>query len=236
MKIIALILLFGVFQFSNGNQTGEVRIVGGEDAVLGQFPHQVLWAYNSNVFCGGSIYNEVTIITAAHCCKVFDEGLIQLDETIIMAGRIDIDDIVSGQEISIQSYLIHPDYIGIDNHYNDICLLNLDWTTGLVFTEKVKAIALNSETLVAGTKCIVSGWGTLEVRFQFNLNIWILMNVWFYTIFFCNSRNLASLLIYSNMLNFLFGLMTNVLELLKDMTLTQLTLNLNFVHMKWYFI
>ena len=74
MEIIFLILLFGVFQFSNGNPTGEVRIVGGEDAVLGQFPHQVLWAYrhNSIVFCGGSIYNEVTIITAAHCCKVFD--------------------------------------------------------------------------------------------------------------------------------------------------------------------
>ena len=45
MKIIALILLSEVFQFSNGNPTGEVRIVGGEDAVLGQFPHQVLWAH-----------------------------------------------------------------------------------------------------------------------------------------------------------------------------------------------
>ena len=162
MKIIALILLFGVFQFSNGNQTGEVRIVGGEDAVLGQFPHQVLWANISNVFCGGSIYNEVTIITAAHCCKYFDEGIIQLNETIIMAGRIDIDDLVNGQEISIQSYLIHPDYIGIDNHYNDICLLTLE--NELEFNDNVKAIALNTETLEAGIKCNVSGWGTLLVR------------------------------------------------------------------------
>ena len=164
MKIIDLILLSGVFQFSIGNPTGEVRIVGGEDAVLGQFPHQVLWAYEGDVFCGGSIYNEVTIITTAHCCKVFDEGLAQLDETIIIAGRIDVNDIANGQEIAIQSYLIHPDYIGNGDQHNDICLLNLDWTTGLVFTENVNAIALNSETLVPDTKCIVSGWGTLEVR------------------------------------------------------------------------
>ena len=164
MEIIFLILLFGVFQFSNGNPTGEVRIVGGEDAVLGQFPHQVLWArsVNGDVVCGGSIYNEVTIITAAHCCKLFDEGIVQLTETIIMAGRIDIDDIVNGQEISIQSYLIHPDYIGIDNHYNDICLLTLE--NELEFNDNVKAIALNTETLEAGIKCNVSGWGTLEVR------------------------------------------------------------------------
>ena len=40
---IVLILLSGVFQFSNGNPTGDIKILGGEDAVLGQFPHQVLW-------------------------------------------------------------------------------------------------------------------------------------------------------------------------------------------------
>ena len=183
MKIFVLILLSGVFQFSNGNPTGKVRIVGGEDAVLGQFPHQVLWArsVNGDVICGGSIYNAVTIITAAHCCKLFDEGIVQLNETIIMAGRTDIDDVVNGQEISITSYLIHPDF-NIDSHYNDICLLNLDWTFGLIFTENVNAIALNSETLVPDTKCIASGWGTLEVRVRFNLNKIILMKVWFYTV------------------------------------------------------
>ena len=50
MKIIVVfIFLVGTFQFSNGNPTGENKIVGGEDAVLGQYPHQVLWAYNGNV-------------------------------------------------------------------------------------------------------------------------------------------------------------------------------------------
>ena len=176
MKIIALILLFGVFQFSNGNPTGEVRIVGGEDAVLGQFPHQVLWAYNSNVFCGGSIYNEVTIITAAHCCKVFDEGLIQLDETIIMAGRIDIDDVVNGQEISIKSYLIHPGYVGSFDHINDICLLTLE--NELEYNDNVNAIELNAEIVEVGKKCIVSGWGTTTVSFSVFSDIFLIFEVY----------------------------------------------------------
>ena len=170
MKIITvLISLSGVFQFSYGNPTG--KIVGGEDAVLGQFPHQILWAYGDydNVFCGGSIYNKFTIITAAHCCKAINDGFYPLNDMNIVAGRIDIDDTVNGQKISIRSYLIHPDYIGFSGgsgtYYNDICLLTLD--NDLVFNENVKAIAMNNETLVADTKCSVSGWGALGVSFQF---------------------------------------------------------------------
>ena len=159
--MVVLTFLVGTFQFSNGNQTGENKIVGGEDAVLGQFPHQVLWAYNGNVFCGGSIYNESTIITAAHCCEAIDDGFLPLDDTVIMAGRIDIDDTVNGQYITIKSYSIHPDYDGSSELHNDICLLTLD--DNLVFNENVKAIGLNNETLAAGIKCIVSGWGSLEV-------------------------------------------------------------------------
>ena len=53
-----------------GENISDDKIVGGQDAVLGQFPWQVLWLNLGNVYCGGSIYNETTIITAAHCCKV----------------------------------------------------------------------------------------------------------------------------------------------------------------------
>merc|ERR1719210_1900065 len=98
--IIAFLFLCGIFQFSNGNQTDGNKIVNGEDAVLGQFPHQVLWAYTGNVFCGGSIYNKTTIITAAHCCKPFNSGEEldgQIGSTSIIAERIDIDDIEIGQ-------------------------------------------------------------------------------------------------------------------------------------------
>ena len=48
------------------------KIVNGQDATQGQFPYQVSWCFDNDVycfnFCGGSIFTETTIITAAHCC------------------------------------------------------------------------------------------------------------------------------------------------------------------------
>ena len=175
MKIIVYLSFFEVFQFSNGNPSGDDRIVNGEDAALGQFPHQVLWTYTGNVFCGGSIYNKSTIITAAHCCKPFEDGEVLHDQlmlTDIVAGRIHADDFGNGQEKSVESYLIHPDYIGVSpdgsgSHVNDVCLLTLE--SDLEFNDNVKAIALNNGTVNACTKCIVSGWGTLTVSFVMKL-------------------------------------------------------------------
>lgn len=42
------------------------RIVGGDDALFGEFPWQVLVKIASHQ-CGGSIINRRFIVTAAHC-------------------------------------------------------------------------------------------------------------------------------------------------------------------------
>ena len=88
MKTFYLIYLLGLFLPSNAK-----RIVNGEDAVLGQFPYQVLWAIAHRdsvddfyVHCGGSIYNKSTIITAAHCCAHFDHYPIPLNKTTSTKG------------------------------------------------------------------------------------------------------------------------------------------------------
>lgn len=47
------------------------RVVGGVDANIGQFPHQVsLQRSDGSHTCGGSILNERYILTAAHCVVV----------------------------------------------------------------------------------------------------------------------------------------------------------------------
>lgn len=49
------------------------RIVGGSEASKGQFPHQVSLQWGmpplikNKHFCGGSIINELWILTAGHC-------------------------------------------------------------------------------------------------------------------------------------------------------------------------
>ena len=75
MKTFYLIYLLGIFLPSNSK-----RIVNGEDAVLGQFPYQVLWAMESDgdfyVNCGGSIYNKFSLelrypITLGEQAKIY---------------------------------------------------------------------------------------------------------------------------------------------------------------------
>ena len=56
-------------------ETPEVApIIGGRDAPKFKYPWYVLVFYlfygtNSGYYCGGTVYNERTIITAAHCAE-----------------------------------------------------------------------------------------------------------------------------------------------------------------------
>ena len=45
------------------------RIVGGEVVEPHSIPFQVLVKFGNYVGCGGSVYDNETIITAAHCCQ-----------------------------------------------------------------------------------------------------------------------------------------------------------------------
>ena len=48
---------------------GSPRLVGGEPAEANQFPYQVSFQYKfGGHFCGGMVYDENHVITAAHCC------------------------------------------------------------------------------------------------------------------------------------------------------------------------
>merc|ERR1712186_152337 len=48
-------------------QRGSGRIVGGNEAAPHSYPHLVFLLIDSLYVCGGNIFNENTIITAAHC-------------------------------------------------------------------------------------------------------------------------------------------------------------------------
>lgn len=62
----ALLSLSSAAPYSNLLPLGG-RIVGGDDAQVGQFPHQVSLRQLSSHICGGSIIAPQIILTAAHC-------------------------------------------------------------------------------------------------------------------------------------------------------------------------
>lgn len=45
------------------------RIVDGEDTTIEEFPHQISLRFLGDHNCGGSIIDEYTILTAAHCTE-----------------------------------------------------------------------------------------------------------------------------------------------------------------------
>ena len=136
------------------------NIVGGEDAEYGEFPHIVSLLHNpilgfKSHFCGGSIYNSRTVITAAHCCRAHNPATVS-----VLAGdyhRQGHNDPYE-QEVKVAHMLVHEEY-NDRNFFNDICLVFLD--SPIVFNEYVGPVNLvdqgSEET--PGYLCMVVGWG-----------------------------------------------------------------------------
>ena len=118
-----------------------------------------------HVFCGGSIYNERTIITAAHCCDaVGPNNDIDWEDTKIVAGELHLLEESGFEQVrKIKSHIKHPDY-NPSTLKNDICLLTLD--SPLDLNENVKRIYLDVKDPVVDATCQVSGWGDQNVSIQ----------------------------------------------------------------------
>ena len=148
----------------SARQVGE-RIVNGQNATQGQFPYQVSWlADNDEHICGGSIFTETTIITAAHCCEIDDWGKWPFIHTKIVAGGLSLQVPLEFEQITyVKSHIIHPEYnsLTFPHYQHDICLLSL--YSPLQLIGNVSKIFLDEEDPVVDTKCLVSGWGALTV-------------------------------------------------------------------------
>lgn len=83
------------------------RIVGGEDAKIEDFPHQILLEYNGVHRCGGSIISKNLILTAAHCVNE-----VESEKLTIRAGSDEKG--VGGVVVPVESFLIHEKYVGLD--------------------------------------------------------------------------------------------------------------------------
>ncbi|KAK5640450.1 hypothetical protein RI129_011261 [Pyrocoelia pectoralis] len=128
------------------------RIVGGSDAPEGAYPYQISLRYFGSHNCGGSIVDETTILTAAHCVVGSSPGYLS-----VIAGSNKLSS--GGDSYEIESIRSHAEYDSW-NIYNDIAIVKLK--TPIVFTDKVKKIDLETEYVGAAVDCVLSGWGSLS--------------------------------------------------------------------------
>ncbi|CAD7089400.1 unnamed protein product [Hermetia illucens] len=117
------------------------RIVGGEETTIESFPHQVSLRYFSWHRCGGCV-DGIPLINMA-----------------FVAGSSDVTS--GGETRKLSKSIVHENY----NDWtldSDIAVVILQ--SGFDFSSKIQPIALASanEDLRAGTRVLVSGWGTIS--------------------------------------------------------------------------
>merc|ERR1711979_11243 len=137
------------------------RIVGGANAGSA-IPWQVSLrnsASGSTHFCGGTILDANTVLSAAHCFHNGHQGV------VVVAGSHKRNDNTGVQTSTISKSIHNQDAkYNKANMDNDIIILKL--TTALKFNKNVQPACLPAKTFDAPEKsksmAVVSGWGTTK--------------------------------------------------------------------------
>jgi hypothetical protein len=102
---------------ATGNDQPSTRIVNGDAIPITDAPWQVAITTTSGwQYCGGSIYNDSTIITAAHCAESTSAS-----QTQIWAGVTNVSS-NSVPRVQVSNVVLHPSY-NTNTLDNDIALL-----------------------------------------------------------------------------------------------------------------
>ncbi|XP_044063592.1 suppressor of tumorigenicity 14 protein [Siniperca chuatsi] len=138
------------------------RIVGGQNAELGEWPWQVSLHFQTNGHvCGASIISDRWLLSASHCFVTSDLANRVASNWQTYSGMQDQYKQDGVQLRLLKRIISHPDYNQMTFDY-DIALLEL--SAPLEFTNTIQPICLpaSSHVFPAGMSCWVTGWGVLR--------------------------------------------------------------------------
>lgn len=160
----SLIILSLTFAASLASPLIEPSIVGGENALPGQFPFmvslQVVQYGVSRHNCGGVIIGPQWILTAAHCLP---ENLQSPANTriTVWAGKhnLALDEPESFlSEVDLANSVMHPDYVPVQVGPDDMALLRL--AAPMTFTDRIRAARLPNPHAIPIGMATLAGWGS----------------------------------------------------------------------------
>lgn len=152
IKFLFLILLLNSTFLSAEDNLISSRIVGGTDSADNAWPWMV-YIQAGPYFCGGTLIDENTVLTAAHCVYGISVGTIF---ATVGEDDLTIDDAV---KIGISKTYVHSDY-NSTTYTNDIALLRLDSSVTTI-TPLARLDLTTTENAIAGSEgTTVIGWGS----------------------------------------------------------------------------
>jgi len=153
------------YPFHTGKSPSQLKIVGGEDALISDFPWQVFFR-PGDYLCGGSIISENWVITAAHC-TFDDKGVaIPASEMYVKVGTSTPFSGGSGKIYFVDQVIAHENY-DENELVNDIALLKLkvpiDFENATSI-ELISAVDVAKGATDPGVISTVTGWGLISVN------------------------------------------------------------------------
>ena len=154
------------------------RIVNGKTAPS-PIPWQVHLRQGSptgafGYFCGGTIIDAKTILTAAHC---YHGKNLNKADFFVTAGVVHVQN-GAGQSAFVEKITLHESYDNV-NVDNDVAILKLK--TPLTFNNNVQRACLPEASYVPTGKAVASGWGLVSQypnKFPNNLQVCLQAGGW----------------------------------------------------------
>ncbi|XP_065351759.1 brachyurin-like [Cloeon dipterum] len=146
--------LHRVMHVKRGVPQYDRRIIGGENAVEGQFKYQVAIQIEGSGFCGGSLIYENYVLTAGHCVK-------GANLWTVTGGALNFLNLNEPGRVTVgtQNATLHENYNGLVIN-NDIAVIRLPagFTGPNIAPVRLPSASTASDDLV-GQTARVSGWG-----------------------------------------------------------------------------
>ncbi|MCX6253654.1 MAG: trypsin-like serine protease [Bacteroidia bacterium] len=152
------------FPFFTGIKAKDVKITGGTDAVISDFPWQVYYI-SGNSQCGGSIISGEWIVTAAHCTKNSNGDPVSPSAMSVKVGANNPHNALEGKTYNISEVIVHEGYNN-QTLDNDIALLKITDSINFVNAVPIKLISADDVAEGAtnpGVMSWVTGWGLTSV-------------------------------------------------------------------------